>query len=294
MHQSVSLTWGQKAQAGFELMKARLSSLVIFSAVMTYLLADKGHVTDWWRVIALAVGGFMVTGGANIINQILEIDLDQLMKRTMSRPLPTGRIAPTQAGILSAFLISAGALIMAVYVNPLSAAISVLSAILYGFVYTPLKRVGPIAVAVGAIPGALPPLIGWAAATGDLSIQGWVLFGIQFIWQFPHFWAIAWILDDDYSRAGFRLLPYGGRKDMNTAFQIMIYTLFLIPMGLLPYQFGITGVNSAIVATVCGVLFLAMTFNLMREGTHQAARRILLGSVIYLPIVQIAYVLDRV
>jgi protoheme IX farnesyltransferase len=166
--------------------------------------------------------------------------------------------------------------------------------ILYSFVYTPLKRVGPIAVFVGAIPGALPPLLGWVASTGKISYEGLIIFGIQFIWQFPHFWAIAWLADEDYKKAGFRLLPFGGQRDLNTAIQIMIYTLFLLPLGMLPAKFGITGIDSAIVATVCGVLFLAQTFSLMKTGSRASALRIMFGSFFYLPIVQIAYLIDKI
>jgi protoheme IX farnesyltransferase len=166
--------------------------------------------------------------------------------------------------------------------------------ILYSFVYTPLKRVGPIAVFVGAIPGALPPLLGWTAATGVISYEALIIFGIQFIWQFPHFWAIAWVADEDYKKAGFKLLPSGGTKDINTAIQIMIYTMFLIPFGLLPAAFGITGLYSALVVTVCGVLFFSQTFSLMRSGDRRSALKIMFGSFLYLPIVQIAYLVDKI
>jgi protoheme IX farnesyltransferase len=187
-----------------------------------------------------------------------------------------------------------GVLILLKFTNYLTVLLSVLSLILYGFVYTPLKRVGPIAVFVGAIPGALPPLLGWTAATGSISYEAIIIFGIQFIWQFPHFWAIAWVADDDYKRAGFKLLPSGGQKDLNTVIQIMIYTMFLIPLGLLPATFGITGINSAIVATICGVMFFALTFSLVRSGDRKSALKIMYASFLYLPIVQIAYLLDKV
>jgi heme o synthase len=151
-----------------------------------------------------------------------------------------------------------------------------------------------VAVLIGAIPGALPPLIGWVAYTNQINVEGLLLFGIQFIWQFPHFWAIAWVLDEDYKRAGFKLLPSGGGKDLNTAFQIMIYTLMLIPLGLIPAKLGLTGINSAIITTVCGVLFLMQTFYLMKDCSSKAAKQIMFGSFFYLPIVQIAFVLDKV
>jgi protoheme IX farnesyltransferase len=187
-----------------------------------------------------------------------------------------------------------GVFILLIYTNILTTLLSILSMILYSFVYTPLKRVGPIAVFVGAIPGALPPLLGWTAATGTITYEALIIFGIQFIWQFPHFWAIAWVADDDYKKAGFKLLPSSGQKDLNTAIQIMIYTMFLIPLGLLPATFGITGINSAIVATICGVIFFAMTFSLMKSGDRKSALKIMFGSFLYLPIVQIAYLLDKI
>ena len=235
----------------------------------------------------------MVSGSAVTLNQIFEKDLDKLMKRTKNRPMPTEKINVTQAWIFSAMLMTTGFIVILYSTNSLTMLLSIASLILYAFVYTPLKRVGPIAVLVGAIPGALPPLIGWVAATGGVSYEGLILFGIQFIWQFPHFWAIAWIADEDYKKAGFKLLPGNGTKDTNTAFQIMIYTLFLIPLGLLPAAFGLTGIISAIVATFSGVLFLMQTFKHMRESTRKSALSIMYGSFIYLPIVQIAYLIDK-
>lgn len=236
----------------------------------------------------------MVTGAANIVNQILEKDLDKLMKRTANRPLPTSTLSVMEAAIFGALIGIGGLLLLATVFNTLTAAIALLSLILYGFIYTPLKRISPINVFVGAIPGALPPLIGWVAATGVVGVEAWILFGIQFIWQFPHFWAIAWVLDDDYKKAGFKMLPMEGGKNLKTAIQIMIYTLLLIPLSLLPLQFGMTGTISAMIAVICGVLFLAQTFHLMRTCTNKAAMNIMFGSFLYLPIVQIAFVLDKI
>jgi protoheme IX farnesyltransferase len=176
----------------------------------------------------------------------------------MNRPLPTNRLSVNEAFGFAFICFAISITILFIFTNVLTTSLAILSMILYSFVYTPLKRVGPIAVFVGAIPGALPPLLGWTAATGTLSVEAWIIFGIQFIWQFPHFWAIAWVADDDYKKAGFKLLPSGGKKDMNTAIQIMIYTMFLIPLGLLPAKFGITGLNSALVVTICGVLFCSV------------------------------------
>lgn len=292
-NQVIAITASDKMKAFGELTKFRLSSLVVFSAAMTFLLAAKDNV-DFFKLFSLVVGGFLVTSAANIINQVKEVEIDKLMKRTANRPLPTGRLSKEEAIIFGAICALSGMLLLVLYVNLLTATITFISMLLYGFVYTPLKSRTPLSVLVGAIPGALPPMIGWVAETGTLGVEAWVLFGIQFIWQFPHFWAIAWILDDDYQRVGFKMLPNGGGKDMNTAFQIMIYTLFLLPLGMLPTQLGITGPTSAIVATICGCMFLMTTFNLMKECTAKAARNILLGSIIYLPIVQIVYVIDKI
>ncbi|MFM8348340.1 MAG: protoheme IX farnesyltransferase, partial [Bacteroidota bacterium] len=214
--------------------------------------------------------------------------------RTMNRPLPTGRVSVTSARIFSFIVLFVSLILLYVGTNPLTTVLSFISMVLYSFVYTPLKKVGPIAVFIGAIPGALPPLLGWVGYTGEVTYEALVIFGIQFIWQFPHFWAIAWVADDDYRKAGFRLLPSGGGKDHNTAIQIMTYTLFLLPLGLLPAWIGLTGINSAVVATLCGVGFLTQTFSLMKTGSHQSALRIMFGSFIYLPVVQIAFLLDKI
>ena len=281
-----------KVRAYWELLKFRLSFLVAFSCGFGYVLASPQ--VNWVTLTMLFLGGFLLSGSSVIINQIIEKDLDSLMTRTMNRPLPTYRVSVNEATSVAIFCLFAGVTILMLYTNVLTTILSIVSMILYGFVYTPLKRVGPIAVFVGAIPGALPPLLGWVAATGSISHEALIIFGIQFIWQFPHFWAIAWVSDDDYKKAGFKLLPSGGKKDLNTAVQIMIYTMFLIPLGLLPATFGITGLNSAIVVTVCGVLFFAQTFSLMRSGDRRSALKIMFGSFLYLPIVQIAYLLDKV
>lgn len=282
-----------KGKAYAELLKPRLSMLVAFSCAFGYGLATRGSV-DWTILLMLTFSGFLLSGASVTINQIIEKDLDRLMSRTLSRPLPTGRVTVNEATAFAILCLSVSLIFLWVFTNPITVALSFLSMLLYSFVYTPLKRVGPIAVFVGAIPGALPPLLGWIAATGSITHEALIIFGIQFIWQFPHFWAIAWVADDDYKKAGFKLLPSGGGKDINTAIQIMIYTLFLIPLGLLPAKFGITGIDSAIVATVCGVAFLAQTFSLMKTGSRQSALRIMFGSFLYLPIVQIAYLLDKI
>lgn len=287
----VSLGIGDKIRVLFELLKFRLASLIAFSGAMGYCLGASEIV--WSKLLLFVIASIGITGSANIINQILERDFDKLMKRTTARPLPSRRITVNQAIVWCVALGLSSLTIFVFAFNLTTGLISLLSLILYGFVYTPLKRVGPIAVFVGAFPGAFPPMIGWVAATNHFGLEPGILFAIQFFWQFPHFWAIAWVLDEDYKRAGFKLLPANGLKDSDTTLQIMIYTLFLLPIGWLPYQLGMTGINSAFVATVFGVLFLAQTFHLMRKCSDKTARQLMFGSFIYLPIVQIAFLLDK-
>lgn len=276
-----------------DLIKLRLSALVTFSAAFGFILGDREVNFNWIGMLGLALGGFLITGASGAANEIMERDLDKLMKRTQNRPLPLQIISLQEAYWFTILVAILGIGVLWIFTNPLTTSLGIVSMILYVFVYTPLKRVGPIAVFVGAIPGAMPPLLGWTAATGQISYEALIIFGIQFIWQFPHFWAIAWVSDEDYKKAGFKLLPSGGGQDLNTAIQIMIYTLFLLPLGLLPSYFGLTGLNSGIVATICGVLFLAQTFSLMRDCSRKSALKIMFGSFLYLPIVQIAYLLDK-
>jgi len=283
---------GMKVKAYYELLKPRLSFLVAFSSGFGFLLGAQSTI-NWVQFVLLTVGGFLVSGVSVIINQIIERKYDAIMSRTQSRPIPTGRVSVEEAAFFGGIVGVLGFALLWFSTNPITVLLSAISLVLYSFVYTPLKRVGPIAVFVGAIPGALPPFIGWVAATGTMGYEPGILFGIQFVWQFPHFWAIAWVADEDYKKAGFKLLPGGGSKDLNTAVNIMIYTLFLLPLGVLPAYFGISGITSAVVATICGILFLAQTFSLMKTNSRKSALRIMFGSFIYLPIVQIAFLLDK-
>ncbi len=289
----VNICFSERIRCYYELVKFRLSFTVAFSCGFGYLLGARGSI-EWMHFGWLVQGGFLISGSSIVINQIIEKDFDKIMKRTQNRPLPTGRLSVLEAKIFSLSIGSLGLLILIAQTNILTVTLSILSMVLYSFVYTPLKRVGPIAVFVGAIPGALPPLLGWVAATGSISHEALIIFGIQFIWQFPHFWAIAWLADEDYKKAGFKLLPGGGKQDLNTAINIMIYTLFLLPLGLLPTYFGLVGITSGVVATICGVLFLSQTFSLMKDYSRKSALRIMYGSFIYLPIVQIAFLIDKI
>ena len=276
----------------FELIKFRLSFLVTFSAVFGFLLSS--NYINYFSLFILIISGFFITGSSIINNQIIEKDSDKLMKRTKNRPLPTNKISSRNALFISLALSITGLILMVLFLNKLTALLSFFSLIIYTFLYTPLKKVGPIAVFVGAIPGALPPLIGWAASTNDISLEALIIFSIQFIWQFPHFWAIAWVCDDDYKRAGFKLLPNNGKKNFSTAVNIMTYTMFLIPLGLLPTIFGITGLVSGVVAVVCAILFLIQTLRLIKDYSKTSALRIMFGSFIYLPVVQLAYIFDKI
>ena len=276
----------------FELTKFRLSALVSFSAVFGFLLAS--NEADLFKIFILFISGYLVSASSVINNQILEKNFDKLMDRTKNRPLPMGKISSKKSILISIIFMLVGLTLMGYFLNIYSAVISFLSLLLYSFIYTPLKRVGPIAVFVGAIPGALPPLIGWVANTNSISLEAVIIFSIQFIWQFPHFWAIAWLYDDDYKKVGFKLLPSNGKKNLNTAINIMTYTLFLIPLGLLPTIFGITGIISGTIAVVCAILFLIQTIKLIKDYSRNSALRVMFGSFIYLPIVQISYIVDKI
>jgi len=280
-----------KLKSYITLMKLRLSLLVVFSAGIGYFLGVKGSLNIELFLI-FSVAGLLLTFAGNTVNQIIEKDSDKLMQRTMNRPLPTGGLSVTEAFTFAFICLSISMFLFLYFINVKTASVAFVSFLLYSFAYTPLKTKHPIAVFVGAIPGALPPMIGWLGATSSFGLEPGILFAIQFVWQFPHFWAIAWVLDEDYKKAGIRLLP-GSGQDIRTAFQIMIYTLFLIPLGFMPFLLKMTGINSALVALVCGVLFLAQTLFLMRDCSRKAALQIMFGSFIYLPVVQIAFVLDK-
>ena len=276
----------------FEITKFRLSLLVALSSVFGFFISSSK--VDINEVFILLVGGYLISSSSVINNQILEKDLDKMMNRTKKRPIPTGRISIYKSVIMSIFSMIIGLFLISFYLNIHAALLSFISLILYSFVYTPMKKFGPIAVFIGAIPGALPPLIGWVASTGQITLEAIIIFSIQFIWQFPHFWAIAWMYDDDYKKVGFKLLPNNGEKNLKTAVNIMIYTLFLIPLGLLPTIFGITGIISGTVAVFLAIIFLAQTFKLINDYSRESAVKVMFSSFIYLPIVQISYVLDKI
>lgn len=287
-----NFTFRDKIKAYYDLSKFRLSMTVVFSSVVGYVMGIEGAI-NYLSLGLFALAAFLTTAGANTVNQIIEKDLDARMKRTKDRPMPTSRLSHTEAVWFIVLTIIIAQLILINVFNIKAAFIAFLSFVLYSFVYTPLKRKGPIAVAVGAIPGAFPPMIGWLAATNQFGWEPGILFAIQFFWQFPHFWAIAWVLDDDYKSVGFKLLPSSGGRDLNSAIQIMIYTVVLLPLCWIPFYLGMTGINSAMIAMLFGILFLIQTLNLMRKVDNRAALQLMFGSFIYLPVVQISYLLDK-
>lgn len=267
--------------------------MVVFSSVVGYLLVP-GIGFNLVKVLTLFAGGLLVSGAANTINQLLEKETDKLMARTAVRPLPAGRMSETEAIILAVVTGVSGLVILALGFNLLCAGLSLLSLVLYGFVYTPWKKWNSLAVLVGAVPGALPLLIGWAGGANEIGNGGWALFAIQFLWQFPHFWAIAWIGHKDYTRAGFKLLPAGGEPNKLIALQAVLYTLLLIPAGLLPYYLGISGQSSAIIVLLVTLFFLYRAINLYRKADVPAARKLMFGSYIYLMIMQFALLFDKI
>lgn len=282
----------QKVQDYQQLIKTRLTALVVFSAAVTYLTAAKGQI-NWVDFSILSIAGFLVVAASNGLNQIIERNYDLLMVRTANRPVATNRMSVTEAAIASTIMGIVGVALMGLFLNQLTSLLAFASLISYAFIYTPLKRVSPISVFVGAFPGALPVLIGWTAFSNHISAEALILFGVQFIWQFPHFWSIAWILDDDYKRAGFKMLPSYG-KHKNTALQNLAFTLLLIPIGFLPTQEGFTGLTSGIIAILAGLAMTYFAFRLYKTCDNKDAKRLMFASFLYLPLVQIAYLLDKI
>ncbi len=276
-----------------QLAKVRLTLTVVLSAVLGFLIAA-GPATDYNGLWALIIGGFLVVASSNGLNQIIEKDYDKLMVRTNNRPVAKNRMSVTEAAISCGIAGILGVYILGSQLNQISGVLGLIALLSYAFLYTPLKRLSPIAVFVGAFPGAIPPLIGWAAATGSISMGGWAIFAVQFVWQFPHFWAIAWILDEDYKRAGYRLLPSKTGKDKKTAKYTLWYIALLIPISITPYLLGVTGVVSAIVAVLAGGIFLAQGIKLMKSCETKDAKKLMFYSIIYNPLVLLAYVLDKV
>lgn len=277
-----------------QLIKPSLSIMVVFSSVICYLLAPKVVEYDWLMITLLFLGGMLVTGSANAINQVTERDTDAMMKRTATRPVAAGRMSVGEGWAFAIICGVLGVAILGYFFNPLSAGLAAFSLFLYAFVYTPLKKVSAISVLVGAFPGALPCLIGWAAGADELSLGGWVLFAIQFLWQFPHFWAIAWVAHTDYSRAGFKLLPREEGPTKMTALQTIIYSLLLVPVGMIPYYIEMSGLVSLVIVTLTNLFLVVQCIRLYRENNAKAARRVMFSSYLHLPVVLLALLSDKI
>ena len=274
-----------------KLIKLRLTFLVVFSASISFLIGSKvnGEII-WLNWVKLIIGGFLVTAAANCFNEIIEKDYDKLMRRTMDRPIPAGRMNNGQALVLGLGMGIAGTYLLG-SLNLQTGLLSVFSILLYAFAYTPMKRKSPIAVFIGAIPGALPPLIGYVAAHEKVDQIALILFGIQFVWQFPHFWAIAWVLDDDYKLAGFRLLP-SGKRNLTSAIITFIFTLILVPVSLLPTLYHFGGYYVGAVSLLFSLAFLYLAFMLLRTLQIGSAKKLMYGSFIYLPVVQLMFLFN--
>jgi protoheme IX farnesyltransferase len=282
-----------------QLMKPSLSILVVFSSVISYLLAPKVVEYDWTMIFLLFAGGMLVTGSANAINQVVEKDTDAQMKRTSTRPIASGRVSTGEGWAFAIITGFAGVLMLGYYFNWLSAGLAAFSLFLYAFIYTPLKKVNSIAVLMGAVPGALPCLIGWAAGDDRLSTGGWILFAFQFFWQFPHFWAIAWVAHRDYSAVGFKLLPANEGPTKFTAIQTIAYSLLLVPVTVLPYFTGMCSYDTVAGMISIGLIIAANLFmigrcmTLYRTMEVSAARKVMFGSYMYLPVVMFALLLSK-
>jgi protoheme IX farnesyltransferase len=312
---SRSFSLASKVKDYFQLIKFTLSFTVVFSCVICYLLAPNVVAYDWITIGLLFVAGMLITGSANAINQAVEKDTDAMMKRTAKRPVAAGRMSQQEAFTFAFIGGTVGVWMMGWFFkgpdngfNWDAAMLSAFSLFLYAFIYTPLKKINSIAVLVGAFPGALPCLIGWVAATNMIdpfgtvmvngksfsNIGGWILFAIQFLWQFPHFWAIAWVAHGDYSKAGFKLLPADKGPTRFTAVQGIMYSVLMIPVGILPYYFGMTGQVSMWILVAANLLMVVQSIRLYKEMNATAARRVMFSSYIYLPVVLLALLADKV
>jgi protoheme IX farnesyltransferase len=287
---SKSFALASKVKDYFLLIKFTLSFMVVFSSVVSYLLAPNGTF-ELLTVLILFIAGMLITGSANAINQALEKDTDAMMRRTANRPVASKRMTPGEAYKFAGVAGIIGIFLLGYFFNFNSAALGLFSLLLYGFVYTYLKKVNSIAVLVGAIPGALPCLIGWVAAENAFTAGGWILFTIQFLWQFPHFWAIAWVALEDYSKAGFKLLPSHKGPTRFTAMQAIMYSMLMIPIGLLPHmrieEWGLpmSGEVSKWIVLGCNIGMVILSINLYLNMNKKAARLVMFGSYFYLMVV---------
>jgi heme o synthase len=286
------LTMRERLACYAELTKPRITFLIVLTAAAGFCLASRGSV-DYARLVSSMLGIALLSSGIATLNQYMERDLDALMRRTAERPLPSGKLLPWEALWFGVMLTVVAEVYLAAFVNPLTAVLGLTVIAGYLFGYTPLKTRSTLSTLVGAFPGAMPPMIGWTAARGDLSLEAWVLFAILFLWQFPHFLAIAWMYREDYSRAGILMLPVVEPDGRITGQQIVIYTLMLLPVSLVPALLGLSGKLYLLGAVILGLLFLYGSVRAALSQSRQQARRLLLLSVVYLPLLFILMVFDR-
>jgi protoheme IX farnesyltransferase len=283
----------QKLKDYQQLMKLNLSLLVVFSSVIGYLIIPE-VAFNLMSVVLLFAGGLLVTAAANATNQLLEIEEDQLMKRTADRPLATGRMGRVEAIAFVIITLLLGTVILYTQFTPIAAYLSFASYVLYSFVYTPLKKKTPFSVLVGAIPGSLPCVIGWAAGTGSINMpEAWVLFAFQFFWQFPHFWAIAWLGHDDYKKAGMKMLPQTTKESRYTAFQTVFYSSILIPLAVLPKILGLTSWVGTIVLGIAAISFMWFAIQFFKANNDNKARKLMFASFAYLPLILFTFLIDK-
>jgi len=275
------------------LVKFKLTLLVLFSAVMSYAIVCEGKV-DWTVMALLTFGGFMVTGAANALNQVLEREYDKLMPRTANRPVATGRMSVSKAVLLAGLMAMMGITVLSFF-NPIAGFLGTLSLMSYAFVYTPLKRSTPLSVAVGAVPGALPLIIGCAVHEGTISQMAMMLFTLQFLWQFPHFWAVAWLADDDYKKAGFYLLPSkNGEKDATTGFLSFIFCLLMVGNAVLGWTLGFVGIWATAILVALNIYWAWLCWRLYKDCSREAARKQMFMSFLHLPVSLIVILIDKI
>ena len=290
--QGLSYWISQKVRDYKMLVKLRLSMTVVFSSIMAFLIAAESP--NWLAVLILGAGGFLVTGAANALNQALEKDYDRLMKRTADRPIAAGRMSVSEAVMAAGMMSLVGITFLAMF-NPWTAFFGTFSLVLYAFLYTPMKRISPAAVMIGAIPGALPTLIGCVAAEGQLTFLALALFTLQFLWQFPHFWSIGWLGFDDYHKAGYKIMPVRNEQvDRGVGQQAFVYALFLLPVSLIPYYLGVSGLVSAVIVLSLSLAYAGFGWNFYKKWDRKSALMLMFFSFFYIPVSLLAYFADKI
>jgi len=291
--QNELVAWRQKITDFKLLVKLRLTLTVVFSSLMAYLIALGEAPLQWYNLLLLGVGGFLVTGASNVLNQVLERDFDKLMTRTADRPLAAGRMDVSEAVMLAGFMSLAGITVLAFF-NPLTGFFGTVALVSYAFIYTPMKRVSPLAVTIGAVPGALPTLIGCVAAQGELTVLALVLFMIQFLWQFPHFWSIGWLGFDDYQKAGYQIVPaQNGERDRSIGFQAFLYALLLVPTTAAIYFLGLASALTTVIVVALSLIYTYFAWNFYQEYSRKTALQLMFSSFFYIPLALVVLFIDK-